>query len=172
MRCMCVCVYKRIMVCVFAIIINSSMSKFVNEVLRLWSEENRFSVKLTQSNVARCLLEINLLPRPLYFYHVCLSVCLAADNLHCDSRYLMQTHGVCVCVCVRQLKSIIRSVSVCLATASFGFYLSGLTLCQIFSSWLIKLVDLLHFHIFQCGLSLIIYDFWAALSLPSFIPLP
>lgn len=103
----CVCVCARIMVCVFAIIINSSMSKFVNEVLRLWCEENRFSVKLTQSNVARCLLEINLLPRPLDFYHVCLpaclSVCLAADNLHCDSRYLMQTHGVCIvlCVCVR-----------------------------------------------------------------------
>lgn len=158
------------MLCVFAIIINSSMSKFVNEVLRLWSEENRFSVKLTQSNVARCLLEINLLPRPLYFYHVCQSVCLAADNLQCDSRYLMQTHGVCaVCVCVRQLKSIIRSVSVCLATASFGFYLSGLTLCQIFPSWLIKLVDLLHFHNSPCGLSLIIYDFWAAItSLPLF----
>lgn len=75
----CVCVCARIMVCVFAIIINSSMSKFVNEVLWLWSEENRFSVKLTQSNVARCLLEINLLPRPLYFYHVCLSVCLSGS---------------------------------------------------------------------------------------------
>lgn len=128
-----VCVCARIMVCVFAIIINSSMSKFINEVLRLWCEENRFSVKLTQSNVARCLLEINLLPRPLTFYHVRLPVYLAADNLHCDSRYLMQTHGVCiVCVCARKLKSIIRSVSVCLAAASFGFYFSGLTLCQFF----------------------------------------
>lgn len=114
--CACVC----LCVCVFAIIINSSMSKFINEVLRLLGcKENRFSVKLTQSNVARCLLEINLLPRLIPSppspqsappsYHAC----LAADNLHCVTRYLkfsyMQTHGVCV-MCVRKLKSIIRSV--------------------------------------------------------------
>lgn len=60
------CVCARMMVCVFppSSLTHQCQSLSMKSCGYAGRVGNRFSVKLTQSNVARCLLEINLLPRP------------------------------------------------------------------------------------------------------------
>lgn len=64
--CVSLCVCARMMVCVFppSSLTHQCQSLSMKSCGYAGSGGNRFSVKLTQSNVARCLLEINLLPRP------------------------------------------------------------------------------------------------------------